>query len=195
MSTVAEDLDVVKARPKNRSCLCPTLIGNMVMLAGLSMLYQMQRFPLFCATTTSLPGTHWTYEQKLSSVAFAPLFMSYSWSCGGKTDTGVLHCCLHRPPLESGNQRKNLRMPQQPENSAVSSDSASVHFAELQLLPEDPPLLQSAVLTPPPTTSRITTSIFNKASPSIVLPWSSAGKVFNKDRPVDGGKFQFERHL
>lgn len=113
---------------------------------------------------------------------------------GGETDTGV-HCCLHQPPLKSGNQRANLRMPQQPENSAVSLDSASVHFAELQLLPEDPPLLQSAVFTPLTTTSRITTSIFNKAPPSIVLPWSSAGKVFNKDRPVDGGKFQFERHL
>lgn len=37
-----------------------TLMGNMVMLSGLSMLYQMQRFPLFWATTTSLPGTHWT---------------------------------------------------------------------------------------------------------------------------------------
>lgn len=69
---------------------------------------------------------------------------------GGGTDTGVLHCCLHQPPLKSGNQRANLRMPQPPENSAVSSDLASVHFAELLLPPEDPPLLQSAVLTPPP---------------------------------------------
>lgn len=63
----------------------------MVMLSGLSMLYQMQRFPLFCATTTSLPGTHWTYEQKLSSVDFTPLFMSYSWSWGG--GDGDRHWC------------------------------------------------------------------------------------------------------
>lgn len=35
-----------------------TLSGNMVTLSGLSILYQTQRLPLFCATTTSLPGTH-----------------------------------------------------------------------------------------------------------------------------------------
>lgn len=58
-------------------------MGNMVMLSGLSMLYQIQRFPRFWATTTSLPGTHCTYEQKLSSVALVPLSRSYRWSWGG----------------------------------------------------------------------------------------------------------------
>lgn len=59
-------------------------MGNMVTLSGLSMLYQMHRFPRFWATTTSLPGTHCTYEQKLSSVVLAPLSRSYRWSWGGE---------------------------------------------------------------------------------------------------------------
>ena len=35
-----------------------TLIGNMVTRSGASMLYQTHKLPRFCATTTSLPGTH-----------------------------------------------------------------------------------------------------------------------------------------
>ena len=45
---------------------CITLIGNIVTLCGASMLYQMQRFPRFCATTTSLMGTH--CENKLNKM-------------------------------------------------------------------------------------------------------------------------------
>lgn len=63
-------------------------MGNMVTLSGLSMLYQMHRFPRFWATTTSLPGTHCTYEQKLSSVVLAPLSRSYRWSWGGGEESG-----------------------------------------------------------------------------------------------------------
>ena len=40
-----------------------TLIGNMVTLSGESILYQTHKLPLFCATTTSLSGTHCTYVQ------------------------------------------------------------------------------------------------------------------------------------
>lgn len=37
-----------------------TLMGNMVTRSGASLEYQMQRFDLFCATITSLFGTHFS---------------------------------------------------------------------------------------------------------------------------------------
>lgn len=44
----------------NQSLQSFTFRGNMVTRSGASMLYQMQRLFLLCATTTSLPGTHCT---------------------------------------------------------------------------------------------------------------------------------------
>ena len=43
------------------------LMAWMVIWSGAWMLYQMHRLLLFCATTTSLLGTHCTYVQKFSS--------------------------------------------------------------------------------------------------------------------------------
>lgn len=56
-------------------------------------------------------------------------------------------------------------------------------FCWAAVAPWRPPAVAIKCVNPP------TTSIFNKAPPSIVLPWSSAGKDFNKDRPVDEANF------
>ena len=41
--------------------------------------YHTQRLSRFCATTTSLFGTHWTYEQKLSRVVLFCVATSKRW--------------------------------------------------------------------------------------------------------------------
>lgn len=105
MTTVAEDLDAVTAH-KSKLCVShldgehgdalwavdavpdaevPSVLGHHHVAAG---------HPLDVRAEAQQRGLHAALD-----------VVQLELGRGGKTDTGVLHCCLHQPPLKSGNQR------------------------------------------------------------------------------------------